>query len=73
MEKLISQLTGQALTNETGIGENALSTGLSANAQQAQEAETKQQEEQNSILGGLLSGGIGALAGSAASFLPFGG
>ena len=73
VEKLISQLTGQALTNETGIGENALSTGLSANAQQAQEAETKQQEEQNSILGGLLSGGIGALAGSAASFLPFGG
>ena len=73
VEKLISELTGKALTNETGIGEHALDTGLSANAQQAQESALRQQEQQQSLLGGLLSGGIGALAGSAASFLPFGG
>lgn len=59
-QQLISQLTGQAESGLTGIGENALSTGLSANAQQAEQSQQALQNEQNSIFGNVIGEGVGA-------------
>ncbi len=73
VQQLISQLTGGAAGALTGIGTSEQGLGLQANQIQEQEAQQQLENEQNSIFGGLLSGGVGALAGSAASFLPFGG
>ena len=61
VEKMIAQLTGHAADAITGIGENALGTGLNANKVQAQESDLKQKEQQNSLFGNVL----GDLAGSA--------
>src|SRR5208337_4789632 len=60
VEKMISQLTGQAAGAVTGIGENALGTGLNANQASAQEGELQVKNAQNSLFGNLL----GSLAGA---------
>src|SRR5271166_5733667 len=60
VEKLISQLTGQAAAGVTGIGENALNTGLNANALQANESQQQLENTINSIFGKILSSSSGA-------------
>ncbi len=68
---MIGKLTGSAASGLSSIGSSALNTGLSANAQQAQQSQEQMQNWQNSILGKGLStgasfaetGGLGALAG----------
>ena len=64
VNNLISQLTGQAATNVTSTGENLLNTGLSANQQQAQEAQQEMENQQNSIFGGLATRGVNDLIGA---------
>lgn len=76
VERLISQLTGQAEQGLTGIGLGEQGIGLGANQQQAGEAQQKLENEKNSIFGNvlgdlsgfgtdLLTGGIGGLFGGA--------
>lgn len=48
---LISNLTSGAASGLAGIGQSALSTGLSANAQQASESQQQLKNFQDSILG----------------------
>ena len=64
-QQLISQLTGQAASGLTGIGESALGTGLQANAQQAQESQEQLQNQK----GSLLSSITGDVVGAATDFL----
>ncbi len=59
-QQLISQLTGQAASGLTGIGESALGTGLQANAQQAQESQEQLQNQRNSLLSNVIGSAIGA-------------
>lgn len=62
VEQMIAQLTGQAASGLTGIGEAGLGFGLNANAQQAGESQQKMRNQQDSILGGLFGGGVSSLA-----------
>ena len=62
VEQMIAQLTGSAASGLTGIGENALSTGLSANQIQEGESQQRLKNQDDSILGGLFGGGVSALA-----------
>src|SRR5208283_4834807 len=55
VEKLISQLTGQAASGVTGIGESALGTATTANALQANEGEMQLKNILNSLFGKLTS------------------
>src|SRR5271166_1785992 len=57
VEKLISQLTGQAAGALTGIGTAEQGLGLSANEINAHEAQQKLQNEQNSIFGNAIGEG----------------
>jgi hypothetical protein len=61
VERMISQLTGQAAQGVTGIGENALNAGITADQLQAQQAEQKLQHQINSLFSKMISGGMGAL------------
>ena len=70
---MISKLTAGAAAGDASLGTSALGLGLSANDQQAQEAQQKLQNQQQSLLGGAITGGVGDLLDSAASFLPAGG
>jgi hypothetical protein len=63
VERMIAQLTGGAAGALTGIGENALGTGLQANQVQAGESENKLKNEIDSIFGNV----IGETAGAATS------
>lgn len=60
---MISKLTGQAATNLGNLGESTLGLGLSADQLAAQQAEQKQKEQQDSLLGGIIDRGVGDLAG----------
>ena len=51
VERMISQLTGQAAGAVTGIGENALGTGLNANKTSAEEGQMQLNNIMNSIFG----------------------
>ena len=55
VEKMISQLTGQAAQGVTGIGESALGTATTANQMQAQEGQMQLQNIMNSLFGKLTS------------------
>lgn len=70
---MIAKLTGGAASDLGSLGTSTLGLGLSANEQQAQEAEQKLKNQQDSLLGGTITGGVGDLLESAASFLPTGG
>ena len=75
VEKLISQLTGQAASGVTGIGESALGTATTANALQANEGEMQLKNIMNSLFGNILGelggAGVGQL-GTAVSTLGSG-
>ena len=51
VEQMIAQLTGGAASGLTGIGTNALSTGLNANEVQANESQEKLANIDNSLFG----------------------
>jgi hypothetical protein len=70
---MIAKLTGSAASGLGTLGTSSLGLGLTATDQQAQEAQQKLQNQQQSLLGGAITGGIGDLLDSAASFLPTGG
>lgn len=57
---MISKLTGSAASGLAGIGENALNTGLNANQVQANESQEQLKNEQQSLLGGAITGGPAA-------------
>jgi hypothetical protein len=59
VEQMIAQLTGSAASGVTGIGESAIGTGLSADQLQANVAQQLLQNQQQSLLGGVISGGAG--------------
>ena len=61
VSNMVSGLMGNAASGLSSIGSSALNTGLSANAQQAQQSQEQMQNFQNSILGGDLSGLSGNL------------
>lgn len=61
VSNMVSGLMGNAASGLSSIGSNALNTGLSANAQQADQSQQQMQNWQNSILGGALSGAAGNL------------
>ena len=55
---MVSKLTGDAAANVTSTGENLLNTGLKANQIQDEEAQKKMLNQQNSLLGGAITGGV---------------
>ena len=61
VSNMVSGLMGNAASGLSSIGSSALNTGLSANAQQAQQSQEQMQNFQNSILGGDISGLSGNL------------
>lgn len=67
VNNMVSQLTGSAASGLAGIGENALNTGLNANQVQSNESQEQLQNQQNSLLGGIISkgvsGGLGLVPG----------
>jgi hypothetical protein len=63
VNNLISQLTGGAASQLGQLGTSSLGLGLNANQQQASESEQQLQNEQNSILGGLITSGVDTGAG----------
>ena len=72
VEQMISQLTGQAAGAVTGIGENAINTGLQANQLSAEESQMQMQNYQNSIFGKSLTDlaqtGLNAAEGASGIF-----
>src|ERR1017187_6941676 len=60
IEKMISQLTGQAVQGVTGIGESATGTALQANQMQANQGEMQLKNIMDSLFAHMTSSGIGA-------------
>jgi len=71
VEQLIAQLTGSAASGLTGIGQNALSTGLNANEVQEAESQQRLANIQNSIFGQAISSGVGAAEGAGLDAIGF--
>lgn len=66
IDDMISKLTGQAAAGDASLGTSTLGIGLHANQVQEEESQQKLQNQQNSILGGLITRGVNA----AADFIP---
>lgn len=60
---MISKLTGDAASSVTNTGTTLLNTGLNASQAQANEAEQELQNQQNSLLGGVITRGAGDALG----------
>lgn len=58
IDNMISSLTGQAAGQLGSLGTATLGLGLNANQLQAQEAQQKLQNQQQSLLGGLITSGV---------------
>jgi len=67
IDDMISRLTGGAIGELGQMGENLLHTGLSADELQAKLAQQELENNQNSLLGGIISkgvaGGLGMVPG----------
>lgn len=68
IDDMISRLTGGAAAGDASLGTSTLGLGLSANELQQREAQQKLQNQQNSILGGLITRGVNAAAGAIPGF-----
>lgn len=72
VDDMISKLTGQAAAGDASLGENLLNTGLNANQLQDEESQQKLNNEQQSLLGGVISkgvtGGLGKIPGLSSIF-----
>ena len=55
---MVSQLTKGAASDVTKTGENLLNTGLSADELQAKQSQQRMENNDNSILGGAITGGV---------------
>lgn len=63
IDDMISQLTGNAANNIGNLGTSTLGLGLNANQIQAQDSQQALQNQQDSLLGGITTRGVGDLAG----------
>ena len=67
IDDMISKLTGQAAGGAASLGTSTLGLGLEANQQQAADAQQQLENQQNSLLGGIISkgvsGGLGLIPG----------
>lgn len=58
IDNMISQLTGTAATNVGNLGTSTLGLGLNANQLQEKESQDRLNNQQNSLLAGLINSGI---------------
>ena len=63
VSNMVSGLIGNAASGLSSIGSSALNTGLSANAQQAEQSQQQLENFQNSILGQGIGTGVSSLEG----------
>jgi len=61
IDNMISQLTGQAASGEAAMGQGLLGTALSANQLQSDESQKRKENQNNSILGGMVGGTMGGI------------